>query len=136
MSDCSEQWKLDVNDRYERAVGVVTSLSSASLVLPVLFLKDIAQINTVRSFAASLNCWAYAGWILLSFSILSGIIYYYLSAKWAKLAWGKDADIFGIGVQANCVERLLDVSYFVMMGGFLMGLAIMLTFMVTFTANT
>lgn len=127
------QWMLDVNDRYERAVGVVTSLSSASLVLPIFFLKDIAHINSVRSFADSLNCWAYSGWILLSLSILSGIIYYFSSAKWVKLAWGENTDIFGINVTIPFIENLLDGSYFVMMTGFFLGLGAMIKYTLTFT---
>ena len=135
MSECENQWKIDVNDRYERAVGVVTSLSSASLVLPILFLKDIASINSVTSFATSLNYWTFGGWILLSLSILSGIIYYFSSAKWVKLAWGQSADIFGIQVRERLIENLLDITYFIMMTGFLTGLAAMIVFMVTFTTN-
>jgi len=135
MPDCDNQWKIDVNDRYERAVGVVTSLSSASLVLPILFLKDIAKINSVTSFASSLNSWALWGWGLLSLSILSGIIYYFSSAKWVKLAWGKEADIFWLRVDEKFIEGLLDLSYFLMMTGFLSGLGAMIVFMVTFTTS-
>lgn len=135
MPDCVNQWKLDVNDRYGRAVGVVTSLSSASLVLPILFLKDVAKINSATSFASSLNAWAYWGWGLLSLSILSAIIYYFSSAKWVKLAWGKQADIFGIPVKDDLIEKFLDISYFLMMTGFITGLAAMTLFMVNFTTS-
>ena len=133
MAECPNQWKLDVNDRYGRGVGVVISLSSASLVLPIIFLKDIAHISSTQSFAKSLTCWAYSGWVLLSLSVLSGVIYYFCSAKWVKQAWGKDADIFGIEVTEDFIENLLDGSYFVMMSGFLLGLGAMIMYMVTFT---
>ena len=136
MSECKNQWKLDVNDRYERGVGVVTSLSSASLVLPILFLKDIAGIGTTRSFAESLSCWVYSGWFLLSLSVLSGIIYYFCSAKWVKLAWEKPTDIFGMSVQEPFIEKLLDYCYFLMMTGFLLGLSAMIVYMVTFKVGT
>jgi hypothetical protein len=135
MPDCTNQWKIDVNDRYERAVGVVTSLSSASLVLPILFLKDIAKIDSVTSFATSLNHWAFLGWGLLSLSILSAIIYYFSSAKWVKLAWGQQADIFWLSVNEQFIEWLLDISYFLMMTSFISGLATMIIFMVTFTTS-
>lgn len=135
MADCPNQWKLDVNDRYERAVGVVTSLSSASLVLPIFFLKDIAEIDSVQSFSGSLNCWAYSGWVLLSLSVLSGIIYYFVSAKWVKLAWNQSTDIFGYPVNEEFIENLLDRSYFVMMTGFFLGLGTMIKYMVTFTTG-
>ena len=104
MSDCPGQWKLDVNDRYQHAVGIVTSLSTAALVLPVLFLKDVAGLSANRSMADALNRWAYAGWVLLAMSILGAIIYYYSSAKWVKLAWKQPTDMFGIAVH----ERFVD----------------------------
>jgi len=135
MSNCPNKWKLDVNDRYERGVGVVTSLSSASLVLPILFLKDIAQISSTKSFVSSLSCWTYSGWFFLSLSVLSGIIYYFCSAKWVKLAWDKKADIFGKEVNESFVENLLDGSYFLMMTGFILGLGSMVIYMVTFTTS-
>ena len=133
MSDCQNQWKLDVNDRYGRGVGIVISLASASLVLPLLFLKDVAKISDTLSFSNSLSFWAYFGWVLLSMSVLSGIAYYFCSAKWVKLAWGKEADIFGTKVTELTVEKLLDGSYFLMMTGFVLGLASMITYIVTFT---
>ena len=135
MPETTNQWKMEVNDRYARGVGVVTSLSTASLVLPIFFLKDIALISSTASFANSLSCWAYLGWALLGFSALSGILYYYFSAKWVKLAWVGKADIFGKDIGESCTEKLLDGSYFVMMTGFLLGVTSMIAFMVTFTTS-
>lgn len=37
MNEFKNQWKIDVNDRYQKAVSVVVSLSTASLVLPIIF---------------------------------------------------------------------------------------------------
>jgi hypothetical protein len=133
MSDCPNKWKLDVNDRYQKAVGVVTTLSTAALVLPIFFLKDIAKIDGVHSIAGALSAWWVAGWFLLATSVLSGIIYYFCSAKWVKLAWGMKADIFGIKVSDQAVETMLDVSYFLMMTGFITGLFCTLAFIVTFS---
>ena len=92
MPECPNQWQLDVNDRYARGVGVVLSLSSAALILPIFFLKDIVNITSTQSFANVLSYWTYLGWFMLSVSIVSGIIYYFCSAKWVKLAWDKEAD--------------------------------------------
>ena len=135
MTNCTNQWKLDVNDRYGRAVGIVISLASASLFLPILFLKDIALITSTQSFADSLTYWAYIGWLLLSLSVVSGILYYFFSAKWVKLAWGQQADIFGKKVVEGSVEKLLDACFFLMMVGFVIGISAMITFMTTFTPN-
>jgi len=132
MSECPEQWKLDVNDRYQAAVGVVNSLAAASLVLPIFFLKDINGFESGKSITDSISCLVVVGRSLLGLSILSTIIYQYCSAKWVKLAWGKSADMFGIKVMEGPVEWALDITYFLMMTGFLSGLVCMIIFMVKF----
>jgi hypothetical protein len=129
MAECPEQWKLDVNDRYQAAVGVVTGMSATSMVLPVFFLKDMVGAGTVLSV---LTASVYSGWFLLGVSVLSGIAYYYCSAKWVKLAWKRKTDMFGIKVGEGCVETCLDLTYFLMMTGFVIGLACIIYFMITF----
>jgi len=129
---CPNQWKLDVNDRYQMAVGVITSLSTASFVLPLFFLKQVLNLHD-KSIADALSGWVYVGWAGLAISIASAIVYYFCSAKWVKLAWEKEADIFGIKVGNALVEKLLDYSYFLMMVGFIGGFACTIIFMVTYT---
>jgi hypothetical protein len=133
VSECPEKWKLDVNDRYQKAVGIITSLSTLCIVIPVLFLRDVLGVDQSESIASILSLWVYVGWALLGISILSSIIYYFSSAKWVKLAWGKPADMFGIPITAPWVERLLDWSYFMMMVGFVGGFICVVLFMVNFT---
>jgi len=132
--ECPRRWRIDVNDKYQAAVGVVISLASGSMVLPVLFLKDVVRAEN-RSLAHLLNPWTYSGWICLALSVLSGILYHYCSAKWVKQSWGKSADMFGRTVSDDFVELCLDVTYFVMMSGFMLGLASMVVFMARFTHN-
>jgi hypothetical protein len=132
-SECPGQWKLDVNDRYQHAVGIVTNLATAALVLPVLFLKDILGLSEAQSIANAFNAWAYTGWLLLASSILAAVVYYYSSAKWVKLAWNRQADMFGKPVSEGFVENALDISYFVMMGGFVTGVGAILIYMLTYT---
>ena len=134
MSECPEQWKLDVNDRYQAAVGVVSSLSTAAMVLPIFFLKDVAAIGS-RSIVDIISYWAIVGWLLLAASLLSAIIYYYCSAKWVKLSWNMPADMFNKAVTKDSVEKALDWSFFTMMTGFIGGLFCMVIFMVTFHTN-
>ena len=132
MPECPDQWKLDVNDRYQHAVGIVTSLSTAAIVLPVLFLRDVVRAATGRSIADAFNAWVYAAWALLLASILGAIVYYYASAKWVKLAWGKTTDMFGVVVNEPRVELILDISYFIMMAGFVVGFGLVIVFVSSF----
>jgi hypothetical protein len=127
-----EKWKLDVNDRYQKAVATVISLSSAALISPIVFLKDIATSGEHGAIIDVLNCYVYVGWLLLGASIIAGILYYYLSAKWVKLAWSQGADVFWIPLDAKWTERFLDWTYFLMMSGFIVGTVLMLMFMATY----
>ena len=140
MRDCVNQWKIDVNDRYQKAVGVVAGLSTASLILPIFYLKDIVGLGDDDSIADIITWLVYLAWGLLALSVLAAVIYYYVSAKWVKLAWGKKPDFFGktrlFGwnmVSDKALERMLDGSYFTMMVGFIVGLFCMLVFVVNFT---
>jgi hypothetical protein len=132
MSKCPEQFKLDVNERYQKGVGLVTSLATASLVLPILFLKDIVNVTKTQTVAEALTPDVYLGWKLLAVSIGLGVIYYYFSAKWVKLAWDEKTDICWIPVNANFVEKLLDYSYLIMMACFGWGMYEILSFIVEY----
>jgi hypothetical protein len=135
MAECPEQWKIDVNDKYQHAVGVVISLATGSMVLPILFLKDMVRTTANLSIADMLSGWVYASWVFLALSILSGIMYHYCSAKWVKQSWNRSADMFGKAVTPAFVEWCLDVAYFVMMSGFIFGLTTIVLFMVRFTSH-
>ena len=133
MSECPEQWKLDVNDRYARGVSVVTSLSTAPLVLPMLYLKNIAAADTTKPRTDSLSCLVYFVLVCLGVSIISSVIYYYFSAKWVKNAWGETPDIFDRPITGSSIEKWLDRSLFFMMSGFLIGLGCIVYFVASCT---
>jgi hypothetical protein len=123
-----ERWKLDVNDRYQKAVNTVISLSTAALGIPFVFLKDIHE-----SILHVLTTSAYVGTGCLALSILTAVVYYFFSAKWVKLALIGKADFFGIKFKKQKpVEVILDFSYFFMMIGFLVGVSFMFYFMATY----
>ncbi|MEH6473468.1 MAG: hypothetical protein V7752_19735 [Halopseudomonas sp.] len=147
---CSQpkQYMIDVNDRYQKGVGLITSLSTAALVLPIIFLKDIINISSINhgdaenskpeliSIAEVLTDQVYLGWQFLSAAITFGVIYYYLSAKWVKLAWGETPDIFWIDTNQGFVEFLLDISYLAMFVFFALGLYNLLNFMLNYLPPT
>jgi hypothetical protein len=135
-NESGERWKLDVNKRYQKAVGTVISLSSAALLSPIVFLRDVVSPGEHNSIVSLLTWSAYSGWILLGVSIVSGVLYYFFSAKWVKMALGHDADIFWYTTNPTFVEWALDLTYFAMMIGFLGGMACMLGFMATYVRPT
>jgi hypothetical protein len=131
-----ERWKLDVNDRYQKAVGTIISLSTAALVSPIVFLRDAGVANERQSVLSLITGSAYWGSGLLAASVVAGILYYFFSAKWVKLACGQPTDVFWISASAKWIERLLDWTYFVLTVGFLAGVACMIKFMVTFVRSS
>ena len=128
-SATTEEWKLDVNERYQKAVGTVISLATAAVGAPFVFLKDIHGNQAIRSV---LTCSAYWGWSLLAVSIVSAVVYYFFSAKWIKLALVNKADLFWIPLKKWFVESVLDLSYLLMMVGFLAGVYFMVQFMLSY----
>lgn len=125
-----KQWMLDVNDRYQKVVGLVTSFSTALIASPILFLKESAKSSNTM-ILSMLDFFAILGGIFLLGSIISGIFYAYGSAKWVKLAWGEQADILNKNKGVKDIEKFLDLTYASMMVGFLLGGLCMIIFMVT-----
>jgi hypothetical protein len=60
------------------------------------------------------------------------MIYYFFSAKWVKLALLQKADFFKISLGSWFVEKTLDLSYFLMVIGFLAGVFFVVKFMATY----
>jgi hypothetical protein len=118
-----DQWKIDVNDRFQRLVDLLIGLSSAALVLPSLFLKEylgIPQGNPVLIYLdrnAYMSVGAFLGTILL------GITYHYTSTKWVKCAWGQKTYL-----GSRVLERILDWSVLGMAVLFISGLVFFLLF--------
>jgi len=135
MSNEPDKYKMDVNDRYQRGVALVASLSTASLVLPILFLKDIVKVTPPKTISDALTTSVYFGWALLAASIILGILYYYFSAKWVKLAWGKSTDICWLKTNEDVVEFFLDYSYLFMMLSFVSGLYFILSFIIDYISK-
>jgi hypothetical protein len=104
-----EKWRIETNDRYNKIVTSVISLATGSLVLPALFLREFLGIPKEKALTPFLNYGVYLAWICLGLSILSGLIFSWLSVKWVKLAWGKK-----ILVSERFLERVLDVSFLAM----------------------
>lgn len=121
------QWKIEVNDRYQRVIGTLISLASGVLVLPTLFLKDILPVPKGDPVSKHLTASVYWGWVLLCGSVFSGVLFYYLSAKWVKHARGQKTTFSG-----PCLEKFLDWSFWATALLFIAGLVLILWFISTF----
>jgi hypothetical protein len=81
-----DEWKLEVNTQYQEAMKVAINLATASLVLPIVFLKVF--VGAEQFTAAGRPASAYCAWILLLGSVLCGMGFYYTTAKFVKAVCG------------------------------------------------
>jgi hypothetical protein len=130
-STVDERWRLDVNERYQRAVSTVVTLATLVLGGPFLFLKTLPTGKSLLDVLGR-TVW---GEVSLGISILCAVIYFFFSAKWAKLTLVNRADLFWIPLGKGFVEFVLDLSYFFMMISFLAGVFFIVQFMTTYVSR-
>ena len=128
----NKPWRLDTNARYRDAVKVVMDLSTASLVIPIFFLRDILRIPKEQPLSDVLTYKIYLSWASFGLAIFSGLIFYYFSAKWVRLAWGKQSQFLGKRLSENCVERTLEIALWTAFIAFVAGLALTMWFVVSY----
>lgn len=126
-----EQWKIETNDRYQKVIGTVMGLATASLVLPVLFLRNFLSVPQDKPLLNYLSGSIYWSWILLVLSIFSGTVFYYVSAKWIKHAWGQKT-----WLSATVIENILDVALWLEIVFFMIGISLFLFFAATIKVNS
>ena len=114
-------WRLATNERYRDVVKSIMTLSTASLLLPVFLMKEYfgVQGKALRE-VADWPMWT--SWGLLGFSIFTGILFHFRSAKWVRRAWGQPAAVLTFAASETFVERALDATFWLTMVCFLAGL--------------
>ena len=122
-----EQWKIDVNDRYQKVVSTIMGLATASLIFPVLFLRNFLSVPQEKPLVNYLCGLVYWSWSFLVLSIVSGTIFYYLSAKWVKHAWGQKT-----WPSSKCIENILDLTFWLEILFFLLGIGLFVLFAATY----
>jgi len=130
-STADERWRLEVNERYQRVVSTVVTLATLVLGGPFLFLKTLPIGKSLLDVLGR-TVW---GEVSLGVSILCAVTYFFFSAKWAKLALVGKVDFFLIPLGKRFVEFVLDLSYFLMMLGFLAGVFFIVQFMTTYISR-
>jgi drug/metabolite transporter (DMT)-like permease len=86
-----DEWKLKTNAVYQEVMKSLMSLVTASLILPVLFIRDFLGVPS-GPIREQLRGPAYWSWIFLFASLLSGMVFYWFSAKYLKVVCGGHED--------------------------------------------
>jgi hypothetical protein len=126
-------WKLDTNGKYSEVVKTIMGFSTASLLLPVFMAREFLGIETKIPLKNILGCSVYWAWGTLALSILCGVFFLYLSAKWVRIAWGKEAGIFWAkNTKEPTVEILMEFCFWFCILFFCAGLFLTVWFFVNY----
>lgn len=123
MPSPEEVGTLEVNKQYQEVIKIVINLVTASLVLPIVFLKNILGVETT-DIKAQLNSRAYWSWSLLVVSLCFCVLFYFFSAKLTKAIYkGVNTKYLGISI-----ETCRDMAALVAVPTFIGGLICLLIF--------
>jgi ABC-type multidrug transport system fused ATPase/permease subunit len=89
-----QEWMLKTNSQYMEMIKVVMNLATASLVLPLFFVKNFVAQTDSQPPSQSFHWQAYSSWISLLLSLLFGLIFCWASAKYVKVVSGGKEDSF------------------------------------------
>lgn len=104
------------------------TMSTASLLLPVFFAREFLAIDKNVPLKSVLGKSVYASWVLFGIAIFSGVLFHYLSAKWARLAWGKEVTFLWAKRSDEFIEKLMEASFWATVFGFFGGLMFIVGF--------
>ena len=131
--EIKEPWKRDTNNKYSEVVKTILGLSTASLLLPFFLAREFLGVEKDIPLIHVLGCSIYWAWGLLATSILASIFFIYLSAKWLRIAWGKEAGIlWSKNTSESTVETLMEISFWGCVLLFAFGLFLTVLFFVTY----
>src|SRR5437016_14297202 len=100
MPTTEEEGLLEVNKQYQEVIKIVINLVTASLVLPVVFLKNILEVQS-GSIKGHLWLWAYLSWVLLEISLSSCLAFYFRSTKFAKVVYQGEGKKLNVDCMVN-----------------------------------
>jgi hypothetical protein len=93
MTKEEKEWRLTTNDHYSEVMKSLMNLITASLVLPIFFVKNFgAKDQTIAQ--SPDHQLAYWSWGVLGLSLLFGLIFYWMSAKYVKVVSGGEEKPF------------------------------------------
>lgn len=128
-----EPWKLDTNGKYTEVMKTIMGLSTASLLLPVFMARNFLVIDTSKPLVEVFTYSIYWAWILFGISILSGVFFQYLSAKWVRIAWDKEAGIFwNKKTKESTIERCMELSFWMCILMFAFGLMLTVVYFISY----
>lgn len=137
MNQPKEPWKIDTNAKYSDVMKSILGLATASLMLPVVMSRNFLAIKSTIPLSEVLSCSIYISWIAFGLSIISCVMFQYLSAKWVRIAWGKPAGIFFCKhTSEKRTESLMEGSFWLAVLSFLLGIFLTIYYFLNYSSAT
>lgn len=130
--EAKHPWRIETNSRYKDVVKMIINFSVAALSIPIFVARYILGIDSSISLMQIFDFRIYSSWFLFLFSILFGIVFFYASAQWIRLAWELPTVFMFFKVKDKSVERILDWSFWLSIIFFLVGLFLTLWFFISY----
>ncbi len=122
-SKSQKPWLLESNERYREVIRTLISLSTAAMAVPIFFLVNFSKTREFTSLLDLLTWRAYCSWAFLGISIISGLIFFYTSASWVWVSYGRKPWFWGKYTDdKNMVLSFLNTSFWICVLGFLLGI--------------
>jgi hypothetical protein len=136
MNQPSEPWKLDTNNKYTEVIKSLFALATASLLLPVFLARNFLAIEPKIPLIDVFSSSIYLAWFAFATSIVFCMFFQYLSAKWIRIAWGKEAGIFFYSNnKESTIELLLEISFAISSIMFCLGIFFTMYFFSTYAGG-
>ncbi len=130
MTDCPEQWRIEVNDRYREIVDILIGLASAALILPAIFLRTFLGIEETDPVLKYLDWRAFSSLAAFGLVVAIGLVFHYTSVKWVKATWGQP-----LKVSNKTLETTLDWCFWLAVIAFGAGILLFLWFTMIFETS-
>jgi|SRR3972149_6573734 len=132
INEAKHPWRIETNSRYKDVVKMIINFSAAALSIPIFVSINLLNIDSTIVLTQIFDFRIYFSWVLLFLAILSGIVFYYASAQWIRLAWELPTVFMFVKVNDKSVERILDLSFWLSIIFFLVGVFFTLWFFISY----
>ena len=92
--DITQETRIQVNERYQKAITSIISLSTGFLAFTFVFLRDVLQIKDKSKLLQNIHPNLASSWLLLGLTIAFCLLYFYCSARFIKTIAGLEESVW------------------------------------------
>lgn len=123
FSEEKRAWMINANAEYQKVMATLMTLATASLALPIFFIRNVRGVKEGATVPDQFMPWAIASWVSIFVSLGLAMLFSWASAKYVKKVYGGEEARTTAGF-----ELIRDWSIRGMVAFFALGLVFALTF--------